>query len=231
MPVGSARHSRRWSRDHPPRPRYALESAVEIPETGWAVAPLSPPRQSTQALAVLSLPAVLSLLSPPASRTARPPSPSSRTALVSARAQPPSHTGDRRSTQLASPKRVEPWLSLSPEADARPDQSDSQACSRCIESCLKSPLVRPGARTLGLSLSFDSMLIGLVGWLDQRFPVSVKVMGAPAATWPWSVQGGSERPRAALPLIVCLRIAIGRACARPPPIGYGWALLWQCLRR
>ena len=100
-----------------------------------------------------------------------------------------------------------------------------------IESCLKSPLFRPGSRTLGLSLSFDSMLIGLVGWLDQRFPVSVKVMGAPVATWPWSVQGGSERPRAALPLIVCLRIAIGRACARPPPIGYGWALLWQCLRR
>ena len=90
-----------------------------------------------------------------------------------------------------------------------------------IESCLKSPLVRPGARTLGLSLSFDSMRIAAVGGLDQRFPVSVKVMGAPAATWPWSVQGGSERPRAALPLIVCLWIAVRRACARPLPIGDG----------
>ena len=77
---------------------------------------------------------------------------------------------------------------------ARPDRSDSQACSRCIESCLKSPLVRPGARTLGLSLSFDSMRIELVGWRDQLFPVSVKVMGAPAATWRGSVQGGSRPP-------------------------------------
>ena len=90
-----------------------------------------------------------------------------------------------------------------------------------IESCLKSPLVRPGERTLGLSLSFDSMCIEPVGWLDQRFLASVKGVGAPDATWRWSTQGGSERPRAALPLIVCLWIAVRRACARPLPIGDG----------
>ena len=50
-------------------PEYALASAVQIPEEiGRAVAPLSPPRQSVQALAVMSLPAVLSLLSPPERR-------------------------------------------------------------------------------------------------------------------------------------------------------------------
>ena len=102
----------------------------------------------------------------------------------------------------------------------RHDQTHShKACSRCIESCLKSPLVRPGSTTLGLSLSDDSMRIELVGWLDQLFPVSVKGMGAPVALREWSTQGGSERARAAVPLIVCLRIVIGRACARPSPIG------------
>ena len=84
-----------------------------------------------------------------------------------------------------------------------------------IESCLKSPLVRPGSRTLGLSLSFGSIRIALVGWLDQRFPASVEGVGAPVAAWRWSVRGGSERPRAALPLMVCLRIAIRRPRARP----------------
>ena len=86
---------------------------------------------------------------------------------------------------------------------------------------LKSPLVRPGSTTLGLSLSDDSMRIELVGWLDQLFPVSVKGMGAPVALRGWSTQGGSEWPRAAVRVIVCLRIAIGRACARPLPIGDG----------
>ena len=71
-----------------------------------------------------------------------------------------------------------------------------------IESCLKSPLVRPGERTLGLSLSFDSMRIELVGWLDQQFPVSVKGMGVPVATWRGSVQGGS-RPPAPPSISVC----------------------------
>ena len=32
------------------------------------------------------------------------------------------------------------------------DQSDSLACSRCIESSLKSPLVRPGSQALGLQV-------------------------------------------------------------------------------
>ena len=84
-----------------------------------------------------------------------------------------------------------------------------------IESCLKSPLVRPGSRTLGLSFSFGSIRIALVGWLDQRFLASVEGVGAPVAAWRWSVRGGSERPRAALPLMVFLRIAIRRPRARP----------------
>ena len=90
-----------------------------------------------------------------------------------------------------------------------------------IESCLKSPLVRPSSSTSGLGLSDDSMRIELIGWLDQLFPVSVKGMGAPVALRGWSTQGGSEWPRAAVRVIVCLRIAIGRACARPLPIGDG----------
>ena len=65
------------------------------------------------------------------------------------------------------------------------------------------------------------MRIELVGWLDQLFPVSVKGMDAPVALREWSTQGGSERARAAVLLIVCLRIVIGRACARPSPIGDG----------
>eukprot|EP00966_Prymnesium_polylepis_P335040 7390398-Prymnesium_polylepis.3 len=53
-----------------------------------------------------------------ASRTARRSSPGSRVAFVSARAQPPSHTGDQRLTQPSGPSRAEPWLRLRPEGDA-----------------------------------------------------------------------------------------------------------------
>ena len=63
------------------------------------------------------------------------------------------------------------------------------------ELCLKSPLVRPSLSTSGLSLSDDAAWIALVGWLNQRILVAVKVTGAPVATWPWPIQGGSRRPR------------------------------------
>ena len=76
-----------------------------------AAAPMSRPPLSTISLQC-------ALLSLPASHTARPSSPSSRTAFVSARAQHPSHTGDRRSTPPSGANRGEPWLRLGPEADA-----------------------------------------------------------------------------------------------------------------
>ena len=47
------------------------------------------------------------------------------------------------------------------------------------ELCLKSPLVRPSLSTSGLSLSDDAAWIALVGWLNQRILMAVKVTGAP----------------------------------------------------
>jgi hypothetical protein len=100
-------------------PECALASAVQIPDIGRAVAPLSPPRQSVQALAVLSLPAVLSPLSPP--RVAyRPPAPLWAAASRSCRRapSPPATPTIGRSARPLARTRVVPWLSDSPEADA-----------------------------------------------------------------------------------------------------------------
>ena len=78
---------------------------------------------------------------------------------------------------------------------ARSGQSEYLAELDHREVCLKSLLVRPSQSTSGLSLSDDAMWIALVGWLNLRFALSVVGLGSPVATWPWSVQGGSGRPR------------------------------------
>ena len=117
-------------------------------------------------------------------------------------------------------------LRLRPEADA-PGliRAILRHALNYRELCLKSPLVRPSLSTSGLSLSDDAAWIALVGWLNQRILVAVKVTGAPVATWPWPVQGGSGRPRCRLAPIMWWRFALCRARACPPPCSFCSALV------
>ena len=128
--------------------------------------PLSPPRQSVQSLAVCYLLPLSSPLSPSLPRcTTRPEhSPGwSRHDRVSRAPHPACHRGSPIHPP-SSPICVDPTLRLTPGADAaRSDERRFQACSRWSRACLKLPLIRPNALTLGVSLSIDSMRIGLVG--------------------------------------------------------------------
>ena len=115
-------------------PRYALQSAVENTCTlqcDVPPPPLSSPRQSVQALAVLSLPAVLSPLSPPRVAYRLPHLSVSRVAFASARAQPPSHADDRPVGPPSGPNACRAVAERQSRGRrARPDRSDSPACSR-----------------------------------------------------------------------------------------------------
>ena len=126
--------------------------------------------------------------------------PASRDRVVSAAPSIPAASGDSWSAMPFSSARVAPKLSLSSGAYAPGLWSERisalwQSSLSSRELCLKSLLVRPSQSTSGLSLSDDAMSIALVGWLNLRFALSVVGFGSPVATWSWSVQGGSGRPR------------------------------------